>query len=133
MHSLLYYLELHPLLFPHPSSSDATLKKNRKMRTSIFPPTLGQAINHPQAWDGIYCASLLLSPPITVRKPVFIHHCTMQPSIAIRSLNLFKSNCLVFAQFLPKSDKFFLDWCKTVNILQEKYFPHKYDKKYVIF
>ena len=28
--------------------------------------------------------------------------------------------------------EFFFDWCKTVNILQEKYFPHKYDKKYVI-
>ena len=55
----------------------------------------------------------------------------MQPSIAIRSWNIFKSNCLVFAQFWPKSDK--IDWCKTVYILQEKYFPHKYDKKYVIF
>ena len=38
--------------------------------------------------------------------------CTMQPSIAIRSWNLFKSNCLVFAQFWPKSDKFFLTGVK---------------------
>ena len=39
--------------------------------------------------------------------------CTMQPSIAIWS----------------KWDKIFFYWCKTINILQEKYFPHKYNKK----
>ena len=44
-----------------------------------------------------------------------------------------KSKCLVFAQFWSKSDNSFFDWCKTVNILVEKYFPHKYDDKYGIF
>ena len=59
----------------------------------------------------------------------FYEHCTMQPSIAIGSWIFFESNCLVCAYFWSKWDKIFFDWCKTVNILQEKYFPHKYNKK----
>ena len=31
--------------------------------------------------------------------------------------------------FLVQMRLNFFDWCKTVNILQEKYFPHKYNKK----
>ena len=53
--------------------------------------------------------------------------CTMGLSIEIEDFQVLKSKCLVFAQFWSKSDNSFFDWCKTVNILVEKYFPHKYD------
>ena len=57
----------------------------------------------------------------------------MALSIEIEDFQVLKSKCQVFAQFWPESDNSFFDWCKTVNILQEKYFPHKYDKKMAFF
>ena len=63
----------------------------------------------------------------------FKKHCTMGLSIEIEDFQVLKSKCLVSAQFWSKSDNSFFDWCKTVNILVEKYFPHKYDDKYGIF
>ena len=57
----------------------------------------------------------------------------MALSIEIEDFQVLKSKCQVFAQFWPEFDNSFFDWCKTVNILQEKYFPHKYDRKYVLF
>ena len=63
----------------------------------------------------------------------YTNHCTMGLSIEIEDFQVLKSKCLVFAQFWSKSDNSFFDWCKTVNILVEKYFPHKYDDKYGIF
>ena len=52
--------------------------------------------------------------------------------VAIHSIRDFKSKGLVFAQFCSQCDNSFFDWCKTVNILVDKYFPHKYDEKYGI-
>ena len=52
----------------------------------------------------------------------WFNHCTMALSIEIEDFQVLKSKCLVFAQFWSKSNNSFFDWCKTVNILLEKYF-----------
>ena len=59
--------------------------------------------------------------------------CTMALSIEIEDFQVLKSKCLVFAQFLSKSNNSFFDWCKTANILIEKYFLRKYDQIFGIF
>ena len=38
-----------------------------------------------------------------------------------------------FSSFLARIWWNFFNWCKTINILQEKYFPHKYDKNMAYF
>ena len=52
-----------------------------------------------------------------------VNQCTMQPSIAIGSWNIFESNCLVIAQFWPKSDKNILTGVKPYTFCRKNIFP----------
>ena len=48
---------------------------------------------------------------------------------------MFGSNCPALANFQPECGKWWLfsDWCETVNILQNKYFPPRYEKNMGFF
>ena len=73
------------------------------------------------------------SLPLGGTNSLYDLQCTMALSIEIEDFQVLKSKCLVFAQFWSKSNNSFFDWCKTVNILIEKYFLREYDQIVGIF